>query len=175
MPAVWRNAREERERADTAEKKVKNMRKEKDETDELLKLAIENGKKNKDLIANISEENKDLKHNLRSMTENFALLEKEQTKLTNQMNKRESVIQVENETQVCAFQERVHKFKEHIKKKNSELLETKILLKKANINIKALNDALENLEQVKESLTKEVKKERAYWSARLLDYENIDL
>ena len=103
------------------------------------------------------------------------MLDKEQIDMKNDVEKRESVVQVEKETKADVCQQRVSKFKDCIEKKKSELEKAKILLKDANIKIKSLTDSLEILEEENAVLAKEVRKERLYWKARMLDYKNIDL
>ena len=175
LPGVWRTSMEEKEKAETAQRNIMEMEKEKQKTDEVLRKAKVNNVRTEKIVCELEKENKELKIDLKSLTAKYALLDKEQIEMKNYVEKRESVIQVEKETKADVFQQRVAKCKDCIEKKKSDLEKAKILLKDANIKIKSLTESLEIMEEENAVLAKEVRKERLYWKARMLDHKNIDL
>ena len=175
LPGVWRTSMEEKEKAETAQRNIKEMEEENQKTVEALRKAKMKNEKTEKIVSELEKENKELKIDLKSITTKYALLDKEQIEMKNYVEKRESVIQVEKETKADVFQQRVAKFKDCIEKKKSELEKAKILLKDANIKIKSLTESQEILEEENAVLSTEVRKERSYWKARMLDYKNIDL
>ena len=175
LPAVWRNAREQMDRAEAAETKLKKTEKERKETAQLLERTKIHTEENENMIIKLRKENQELKATMRKNVEDNDFLKKEQVELENNIKKQEDVNQVEKETKAVFFNERVTKFKECVEEKNLELRKAKRLLVHANIRIKSLTESVEILESENGELSKVVRKEKSYWNARMLDYKNIDL
>ena len=125
LPAVWRNAREQMDRAEVAETKLKKAEKERKETAQLLERTKIHTEENENMIIKLRKENQELKATMRKNVEDNDFLKKEQIEMENNIKKQEDVNQVEKETKGVVFNERVTKFKECVEEKNLELRKAK--------------------------------------------------
>ena len=174
-PGIWKIAQEETKKAKDTEIKLRTSEIKMKEVLIQLDEAITNNKEKEDIIIKLQNENRELANKFKHISEENVSLRKEQSEIMGIMEKTKSLNKLEKETKATMFAERVRKLKGNIKEKNTEILQTKRLLKSANIKIRSLTESVEILDSENGELSEEVRKERSYWKARMLDYTTIDL